>query len=199
MISTMQKADVESFDFKASLVDAIPHLRAFARSLTHNADFADDLVHDAVLRALDAAEQFTPGTNFRAWIFTILRNHFYNEVKRWRGRVVSLTDSQANLRKIDPQQEANLEFDDFQRAFWQLSPNQREVLTLVGAEGLTYDEAAQICNCCVGTVKSRVSRARYELKRLMSDDSLVLRRIELAKACKDQNRAPLRLKKIGDN
>lgn len=198
MINTMQKTDAETFDFKASLVDSIPHLRAFARSLTHNADFADDLVHDAVLRALDAAEQFTPGTNFRAWIFTILRNHFYNEVKRWRGRVVSLTDNQANLRKVDPQQEANLEFDDFRRAFWQLSPNQREVLTLVGAEGLTYDEAAQICNCCVGTVKSRVSRARYELKRLMSDDSLVLRRIEFARACKGRDGAPLRLKKVAD-
>lgn len=164
------------FDFKATLLETIPHLRAFARSLTHNRDFADDLVHDAVVRALTASAQFTPGTNFRAWMFTILRNLFYNEGKKWRSRAMPLDEATVSSASISSPQEANLEFADFRRAFWQLTADQREVLTLVGAGGLSYEQAAVVCNCRVGTIKSRVSRARSDLKRILDTDDISLPR-----------------------
>ena len=85
------QTEAEEFDFRAALLESLPHLRAFARSLTRNPDMADDLVHEAVARALAASEQFTPGTNFRAWIFTILRHHYYNDSRKWHSRAVPRT------------------------------------------------------------------------------------------------------------
>jgi RNA polymerase sigma-70 factor (ECF subfamily) len=165
-----------SAEFRSALVDSIPHLRAFARSLTRNRDRADDLVHDAAVRALAAAEQFTPGTNFKAWIFTILRNLYYNEGRKDHSRNVPFDEAMVTERAIPPTQESALEFCDFRRAFWQLGEDHREVLMLVGASGLSYDEAAKVCNCAVGTIKSRVSRARQELTKLLSDDALEISR-----------------------
>ena len=157
--------------FRADLVGIIPHLRAFARSLTRNREQADDLVHDAVVRALSAANQFRPGTNFKAWMFTILRNLYYNEGRKDRARCVSLDGLTIEVESTPATQEASLEFRDFRRAYWQLSDAHREVLILVGASGLSYEEAAQVCNCAVGTIKSRISRARHELAHLLSGDA----------------------------
>jgi RNA polymerase sigma-70 factor, ECF subfamily len=163
--------DEASPEFRAALVECIPHLRAFARSLTRDRELADDLVHDAAVRALAAAHQFCPGTNFKAWIFTILRNLYYNEGRRDRSKNVPFEEATVAEHSIPATQEVALEFSDFKRAFWRLGEDHREVLILVGASGLSYEEAAEVCNCAVGTIKSRVSRARQELTRLLSGDS----------------------------
>jgi RNA polymerase sigma-70 factor, ECF subfamily len=173
--TTVKEASPE---FRSALVDSIPHLRAFARSLTRNRDRADDLVHDAAVRALAASEQFTPGTNFKAWIFTILRNLYYNEGRKDHSRNVPFDEAMVTEHAIPPTQESALEFCDFRRAFWQLGEDHREVLMLVGASGLSYEEAARICDCAVGTIKSRVSRARQELTKLLSEDTLQISRGE---------------------
>jgi RNA polymerase sigma-70 factor (ECF subfamily) len=162
----------DPMDVEAMLLDVIPHLRAFARSLTRNRDQADDLTHDAVVRALAAIDQFTPGTNFKAWMFTILRNLYYNECRKRWIKSTPLDEMGGDEPSIGPSQEANLEFNDFRRAFWQLNADQREVLILVGASGFSYEEAAEVCNCRVGTVKSRVSRARAELKQILEQGNL---------------------------
>jgi RNA polymerase sigma-70 factor, ECF subfamily len=171
--TTVKEASPE---FRSALVDCIPHLRAFARSLTRNRDRADDLVHDAAVRALAAADQFTPGTNFKAWIFTILRNLYYNEGRKDHSRNVPFDETTVTEHAIPATQEAALEFCDFRRAFWQLGEDHREVLMLVGASGLSYEEAAEICGCAIGTIKSRVSRARQELTKLLSEDTLMVSR-----------------------
>jgi RNA polymerase sigma-70 factor (ECF subfamily) len=165
-----------SAEFRSALVESIPHLRAFARSLTRNRDRADDLVHDAAVRALAAADQFRPGTNFKAWVFTILRNLYYNEGRRDESRNVPFDETTATEHAIPATQEAALEFCDFRRAFWQLGEDHREVLMLVGASGLDYEEVAKVCDCAVGTIKSRVSRARQKLTRLLSEDMLKISR-----------------------
>ena len=172
--------DRMSAELQSALLDVLPHLRAFARSLTRNRDQADDLVNDAIVRAISASQQFTPGTNFKAWIFTILRNLFYNEGRKRHSKFSSLDDLTVNEPSISASQEASLEFCDFRRAFWQLTDDHREVLILVGASGLSYEEAAEVCNCAVGTIKSRVSRARNELVRLLAGDSLKMSRTESA-------------------
>jgi len=169
------------FDFRAALLESLPHLRAFARSLARNSDLADDLVHETVVRALTASEQFTPGTNFRAWTFTILRHQYYNESRKWQSRIQPLEQQLDKTHGIGPPQQAHMDFTDFQRGFWQLPPDQREVLILVGASGLTYEEAAEICGCRLGTIKSRVSRARAELKRILNEDAVTTSRLESGK------------------
>ena len=155
-------------EFRMALVECIPHLRAFARSLTRNREQADDLVHDAAVRALTAESQFCPGTNFRAWIFTILRNLYYNRWREHRVRSALLEDPALASGRVGPPQEVVLKVRDFKRAFWQLGQDQREALILVGASGMSYEEAAAICRCPVGTVKSRVSRARQQLMQPLS-------------------------------
>jgi RNA polymerase sigma-70 factor (ECF subfamily) len=177
-MAQLQRAS-DTPEFQAALVDVLPHLRAFARSLTRRREQADDLVNDAVVRALSAAEQFQPGTNFKAWMFTILRNLFYNEGRKNRP-VVPLDDAEAMVQSVPATQQGALEFCDFRRAFWQLSDDHREVLILVGASGLSYEEAAAVCDCAVGTIKSRVSRARSELLQILSGDGLKIARTESA-------------------
>jgi RNA polymerase sigma-70 factor, ECF subfamily len=145
------------------LIETIPHLRAFARALTRDRDLADDLVQETVVRALSAASQFRPGTNFRAWIFTILRNHHINTLRGRRMRFDALEDVSESHHATPPTQEVHLEIEDFQRAFMGLPVEQREVLLLVGASGFSYEEASRIVGCAVGTIKSRVSRARRVL------------------------------------
>jgi RNA polymerase sigma-70 factor, ECF subfamily len=179
-IVKQSRADVE-----AMLLDVIPHLRAFARSLTRNRDQADDLTHDAVVRALAAIDQFTPGTNFKAWMFTILRNLYYNECRKRWIKSTPLDEMVGDEPSIGPTQESNLEFNDFRRAFWQLNADQREVLILVGASGFSYEEAAEVCNCRVGTVKSRVSRARAELKQILDHGTLTGQRSDAAPTAPD--------------
>jgi len=170
--------DEMSSEMRFALLEAVPHLRAFARSLTRNRDQADDLVNDTIVRAIAASNQFTPGTNFRAWVFTILRNLFYNQGRRGKARFSSLDELSVDEPMEDAAQEASLEFDDFRRAFFQLPDHHREALILVGASGLNYEDAAKICGCQVGTMKSRVSRARTELRRVLEADAVESKRIE---------------------
>jgi RNA polymerase sigma-70 factor, ECF subfamily len=155
---------------ESDLMAVVPHLRAFARSLVRNRDHADDLVHDTIVRALTAAHRFQPGTNLKNWMFTILRNQFYNDLRKNR-RLLSLDIQIMAEPSVPAGQEAHLELDDFRRAFWQLSNDKREVLILVGASGLSYEETAKICGCAQGTIKSRVSRARLELRNILGEGS----------------------------
>src|SRR5215468_10041085 len=149
----------------------LPHLRAFARSLAGNRDKADDLVQDAIVLALAAAGQFTPGTNFKAWIFTILRNRYFNDLRKNRHIIEPLEAADISSLATAAHHDAGLVFDEFRQAFMTLAPSQREALILVAASGFSYGEAAKVCNCAVGTIKSRVSRARRELLRLNGEDA----------------------------
>jgi RNA polymerase sigma-70 factor (ECF subfamily) len=188
----MSETDREeaSPEFRSALVDCIPHLRAFARSLTRDRELADDLVHDAAVRALAAAHQFCPGTNFKAWIFTILRNLYYNEGRRDRSKNVPFEEATVAQHSVPPTQEIALEFSDFKKAFWQLGEDHREVLILVGASGLSYEEAAAVCNCAVGTIKSRVSRARQELTRSLSGEATEIGRTDTVVQQSDDGTSP---------
>jgi RNA polymerase sigma-70 factor (ECF subfamily) len=160
----------------ASVVAVLPSLRAFARSIARNKDQADDLVQEAVVRALTAADQFTLGTNFRAWIFIILRNLLYNESRKPWSRHTSLEDLDGYEPSVRATQDESLEFCDFRRAFRELGADQQEMLILVGAGGMSYQETASLCKCPVGTVKSRVSRARRDLKVSLTDNQLAHQR-----------------------
>ena len=153
--------------FKKELVALIPHLRAFARSLCGDATAADDLAQDAMIKAWDARESFEMGTNMKAWTFMILRNQFYSEKRRsWR---LSQLDQEAAERTLvavdDPASPVAL--NELRQGLSMLAPEQREALILVGAGGFAYEEAAIICDCAVGTVKSRVSRARKALQAIL--------------------------------
>ncbi len=157
------------FDFHAELTMLLPHMRAFARSLTGDADRADDLVQDALLRAIRAKTQFTPGTHLRAWVFTILRNQWVSQMRRRRLFGPSLDDEDAPEIGLPAGQDDAMRLADLRRALQKLSAEHREVLLLVGANGFSYEDAAAICGCAVGTVKSRLSRARRELLQLMDE------------------------------
>jgi len=158
------------------LLACVSHLRAFAWFLARNRDRADDLIQDTIVRALTAAHQFRVGTNLKAWMFTILRNLHYNEVRKNRVQIQSLDDPLAYEPAVLPSQVASLEFGDFRRAFWQLADDRREALILIGASGLSYEEAAKVCDRPKGTVKSRVSRARRELLQIMEGGLLADKR-----------------------
>ncbi|MBE7184801.1 MAG: sigma-70 family RNA polymerase sigma factor [Methylobacterium mesophilicum] len=153
--------------FKQDLLGAIPSLRAFAVSLSQNADKADDLVQETLVKAWDKHESFQPGTNLKAWLFTILRNEFYSQMRK-RGREVQDSDGVMTGRlAVHPSQHGMLDLKDFRGALEQLPEDQREAIILIGASGFSYEEAAEICNCAVGTIKSRVSRARTRLQDIL--------------------------------
>ena len=153
--------------FKADLLAAIPSLRAFAVSLSQNADKADDLVQETLVKAWDKHASFQPGTNLKAWLFTILRNEFYSQMRK-RGREVQDTDGAMTARlAVHPSQQGKLDLQDFRAALEQLPEDQREAIILIGASGFSYEEAALICGCAVGTIKSRVSRARTRLQDIL--------------------------------
>lgn len=153
--------------FKKALCELIPHLRAFARSLCGDPTLADDLAQDAMLKAWNARGSFETGTNLKAWAFTILRNIFYSEKRRsWRRQPLDPEVAEATLTtNADPA--AALELLALKNALWKLPDDQREAVMLVGAGGMSYEEAAEICGCAVGTVKSRVSRARAALTAMI--------------------------------
>ena len=158
------------------LLACVPHLRAFAWFLAKNRDRADDLVHDTIVRALTPGHQFHAGIKLKDWMFAILRNLHYNEARKNRVHVQVLDDLLTYEPTVLPSQMAKLEFGDFRRAFWQLADHQREALILVGVSGLSYDEAARVCECPKGTIKRRVSRARRELLQILEDGLLADRR-----------------------
>src|SRR5215469_9444860 len=150
----------------------VPSLRAFAISLCGNIDRADDLVQETLLRALAHIDSFEPGTNMPAWLFTILRNLFRSDYRKRRREVEDDDGSYAETLKSQPEQSCRLEFEELPGALAKLPADQREALILVGASGLSYEEAAQICGCPIGTIKSRVNRARGRLAELLSIESV---------------------------
>src|SRR5205823_13949058 len=149
---------------REAMLAAVPSLRAFAISLSGNIDRADDLVQETLLRAIANIDSFQPGTNMSAWMFTILRNLFRSEYRKRRREVEDTDGSYAESLKSHPEQNSRLEFQEFRAALAKLPPDQREALILVGASGFSYEEAAAICECAVGTIKSRVNRARTALR-----------------------------------
>jgi RNA polymerase sigma-70 factor (ECF subfamily) len=154
--------------FKTDLLGTIPSLRAFAVSLTQNSDKADDLVQETLVKAWDKHESFQMGTNLKAWLFTILRNEFYSQMRK-RGREIQDSDGIMTERlAVHPSQHGMLDLEDFRHALEQLPEDQREAIILIGASGFSYEEAAEICNCAVGTIKSRVSRARNRLQEILN-------------------------------
>ena len=157
--------------FKTELVALIPHLRAFARTLAGDPASADDLAQDAMMKAWDARSSFQMGTNMKAWTFMILRNQFYSEKRRsWRQSQLDQEAAERTLVAVDDP-EAPVALDELRLSLAQLPAEQREALILVGAGGFAYEEAAEICGCAVGTVKSRVSRARKALHSILEDGS----------------------------
>lgn len=162
---------LDELSFKAELTEQIPHLRAFARSLCGNAALADDLAQEAMLKAWRARESYEPGTSMKAWTFTILRNCFYSDKRRsWRRQSLDPEVAEATLVAGD-NPEDSMELLAVRNAISRLPDDQRDSLILVGAGGLSYEEVASICGCAVGTIKSRVSRARKALLELMGDRS----------------------------
>jgi RNA polymerase sigma-70 factor (ECF subfamily) len=154
-----------------AVLAAVPSLRAFAISLCGNVDRADDLVQETLLRALANIDSFEPGSNMPAWLFTILRNLFRSEYRKRRREVEDADGTYAQSLKSQPEQSSRIEFQEFRAALAKLPPDQREALILVGASGFSYEEAAQICGCAVGTIKSRVNRARVRLAQMLSIES----------------------------
>jgi RNA polymerase sigma-70 factor (ECF subfamily) len=155
-----------------AMLAAVPSLRAFAISLSANVDRADDLVQETLLRAWANIDSFEPGTNMSAWLFTILRNLFRSEYRKRRREVADSDGSYADSMKTQPEQSSRVEFEEFREALAKLPGDQREALILVGASGFSYEEAAMICGCAVGTIKSRVNRARTRLAELLSIESI---------------------------
>ncbi len=159
-------------EMRDALLGAVPSLRAFAISLTNNVDRADDLVQDTLLRAIANIGRFERGTNLNAWLFTILRNLFHSEYRKRRREVEDPDGTYASQLASAPEQGGSLDLADMRVALTKLPPDQREALLLVGAAGLPYEEVALIMECAVGTVKSRVNRARVRLAQLLGLDGI---------------------------
>ncbi len=169
MAGTAQTATAADGDraFKTELVALIPQLRAFARSLTGDPTAADDLAQEAMVKAWDARRTFEIGTNMKAWTFMILRNQFYSEKRRsWRQTQLDQEAAERTLVAVDDPA-SPVALDELRLGLAMLPAEQREALVLVGAGGFAYEEAAEICGCAVGTVKSRVSRARRALLEIL--------------------------------
>ncbi len=163
------KAKAQDSSLRDDLVAAIPNMRAFAISLCGNRDRADDLVQEALVKAWHHLDSFEVGTNLKAWLFTILRNAYFSELRKTKREVADSDGLMAARVAVPAEQHAHLDLKDLSRALAELPVDQREALILVGAEGFSYEDAASISGCAVGTVKSRVNRARSKLAELMAD------------------------------
>ncbi|MGQ7829812.1 sigma-70 family RNA polymerase sigma factor [Altererythrobacter sp. Z27] len=171
-MSGNKRSPAEKADFKRELTAVIPHLRAFARGLCGRPDMADDLVQETMLKAWAAQDRFEPGTSMRAWTFVILRNAYLTDMRRNRFRGEYDETVAERLLVAPAGQEDPIHLADLQRALQTLPPERREALLLVGAGGFSYEEAAAICGCAVGTIKSRVGRARAALTAMLEDGSI---------------------------
>lgn len=156
-----------SAQLKADLISRIPKLRAFAMSLCGNADRADDLVQETLAKAWGKLDSFVEGTDLGAWLFTILRNGYFSEFRKRRREVSDSEGKIVGRVAVAPGQDIHMDMLDFRAALAQLSAEQREALILIGAAGYSYDEAAEICCCAVGTIKSRVNRGRGRLAEML--------------------------------
>ena len=173
---------VRAAEFKKELTEVIPHLRAFARGLCGRPDVADDLVQEALMKAWAAQERFQPGTSMRAWTFVILRNAYLTDMRRNRFRADYDETVAERILTAPAAQEGPLHLSDMHRALLTLPPERREALLLVGAGGFSYEEAAEICDCAVGTIKSRVGRARAALTPMLEDGDIPQRSVDDAVA-----------------
>lgn len=168
--------------FKRELTEVVPHLRAFARGLCGRPDMADDLVQEALLKAWAAQQRFEPGTSMRAWTFVILRNAYLTDMRRNRFRGEYDETVAERILTAPAGQEEPVHLSDMHRALLTLPAERREALLLVGAGGFSYEEAAEICSCAVGTIKSRVGRARAALTSMLEDGDIPQRSIGDARA-----------------
>jgi RNA polymerase sigma-70 factor (ECF subfamily) len=157
-------------DLRREIIALLPDLRGFARFLVRDRAMADDVVQDTLVRALGALHQFEPGTNLKAWLFTILRNQFYEQARRRKRETAAMGARFTSEEGASPQQLARAELHELQTLMWRLPPLLREALILVGAQELSHDEAAAICQVPVGTMKARLSRARAALSRLAEQE-----------------------------
>jgi RNA polymerase sigma-70 factor, ECF subfamily len=164
--------------FREELLGEMKNLRAFAVSLSGSVSLADDLVQESLLRAWSNSEKFEPGTSLRAWLFTILRNLYYSNYRKHAREVQDSDGFYSRRLTVSGDQESHLDLEDFRRVFTMLPAEQREVLMLIGASGLSYEEAATICEVGIGTIKSRLSRARSKLVELLGRNDLSGRPIE---------------------
>ena len=165
-----QTRNLDAKSLEREVLSFLPALRAFARSLTRNRTEADDLVQETLLKALSNIDKFDPGTNLRAWLFTILRNTYYTEIRKRRRESDGLAQLSQQDTNVGPSQEWSVTLSSLKDALSHLPDDQREALVLVGAAGLSYEEAAEVCGCALGTIKSRVNRARAKLLTLMGAD-----------------------------
>ena len=163
----MSDAALLDREIKQQMVASIPKLRAFAVSLCGNSDRADDLVQECLAKALINIRSFATGTNLLAWLFTILRNAYYSDYRKRRRETADPDGALAARLEAPPSQPSHMDLLDFREALQKLPADQREALVLIGASGLSYDEAAEICGCAPGTMKSRVNRARNRLSELL--------------------------------
>lgn len=182
MSETIERSASEKADFKRELTEVLPHLRAFARGLCGRPDMADDLVQEAMMKAWAAQERFQPGTSMRAWTFVILRNAYLTDMRRNRFRGEYDENVAERILTAPAGQEEPIHLSDMHRALLTLPPERREALLLVGAGGFSYEEAANICGCAVGTIKSRVGRARATLNSMLADGDIPQRSVEDAGA-----------------
>ncbi|MEJ2409366.1 MAG: sigma-70 family RNA polymerase sigma factor [Novosphingobium sp.] len=161
--------------FRQELLTVLPHLRAFARGLCGRPDFADDLVQETAVKAWTARDRYQAGTNMRAWTFAILRNHYLSELRR-NKRQTDLDDGAAErMLVMEADQEGPLHLNDMEHALHRLAPERREAVLLIGASGFSYEEAAEIARCPIGTMKSRVARARADLARMLDSEPHLLK------------------------
>lgn len=161
---TISAADQE---FRKNLLESIRVLRAFAISLVGRVDRADDLVQETLTKAWAHRDSFQPGTNMRAWLFTILRNDFYSTIRKRKREVEDADGAIAESVAVPPPQHSHIDMSDMKAALMKLPDDQREALLLVTANDMSYEEAAQVCGVAVGTIKSRVNRARSALAKIM--------------------------------
>lgn len=166
-VTKEDRRDTQHLEPREEIVLHLKPMRAFALSLTRNMARADDLVQDTVVKAWTNIDKFQPGTNMRAWLFTILRNTFYSERRKARREVADVDGVLTDQMAEKPAHDGHLALADFRRAFEILPDEQREALILVGAQGFAYEDAAEMCGCAVGTIKSRANRGRKRLAELL--------------------------------
>lgn len=177
-IADNDSKSLKDSDFRIALAAAIPPLRAYARMLSGNADTADDLVQETLVKAWVARDRFIPGSNIRAWTHVILRNVYFSLNRRARFKGEWNEFDADTLLAVSPRQDSHIALGDLMRAMQQLPVEQREALIMMGAGGMTCEEVAAICDCAIGTIKSRVARARSALRALLDGGQLVLRRAD---------------------
>ena len=167
----IQPAERDRRPEERQMVELIPALRAFARTFYRDRDRSDDLVQDTLARGLLKIHQFEPGTNLKSWLFTIMRNTFYNRIKAENRESTGEAACVSEPPAVNPTQEWSARGVEIAEAIERLPGQQREVVVLIGVIGMSYEEAAEICGCAIGTVKSRLNRARARLLAEMGEDT----------------------------